>query len=166
MRVRSAITFATVAAMSVIVSVDDPVDLRCLFMSGEYKIVGLLTRLSHAPDNACPTENFLFLPRRSRAKAAYAVTNARFAALHGLPVAPSPLDDARSTPQTACSSRASIREVPHRRRASVCGSAAALRSGSVPAVSPLSASLLPLADHRQKPEKLSQAKFHCCHFEL
>ncbi|HEY3855144.1 MAG TPA: hypothetical protein VGO67_12185 [Verrucomicrobiae bacterium] len=36
-----------------------------------------------------------------------AVTNARFASLHGLPVALSPFDDAHSTSQTARSSRAS-----------------------------------------------------------
>ena len=35
-----------------------------------------------------------------------AVTNARFASLHGLPVALLPFDDARSTTQTVRSSRA------------------------------------------------------------
>ena len=45
-----------------------------------------------------------------------------------------PLDHARSASHTARSSRARIRKVPHERRASVCGSAAALRSGFVPAV--------------------------------
>jgi hypothetical protein len=29
-----------------------------VFMSGEYNIIGPLTRLSHAPDNARPPENF------------------------------------------------------------------------------------------------------------
>ena len=54
-----------------------------------------------------------------------AVTNARFASLHGLPVGPfPPLDHARSASQTARSSRASIRKMPQLRRASVCGSAA------------------------------------------
>ena len=47
------------------------------------------------------------------------MTNARLALLHGLPVAPSPSDDARSTSQTARSSRASIRKMPHERWASV-----------------------------------------------
>jgi hypothetical protein len=51
-----------------------------------------------------------------------AVTNARLAAFHGLSVVPvPPLDDARSTPQTARSSRARIRKTPQERRASVCG---------------------------------------------
>jgi hypothetical protein len=82
-----------------------------------------------------------------------AVTNARLTTLHRLTVGPfPPFDHACSTSQTARSSRASIREVPHERRASVCGSAAALRSGFVPAVSLLSAPLLPLADHRQEPD--------------
>jgi len=65
-----------------------------------------------------------------------AVTNVRFASLHGLLVAPSP-----SRP---CPFRFSNRALvtsgngiwSHQQRASVCGSAAALRSGSVPAVSP------------------------------
>jgi hypothetical protein len=65
-----------------------------------------------------------------------AVTNARFAALHGLLVALFPLADARSTPQIARSSRAAMVLAAQQRRASVCGSAAALRSDSVPAVSP------------------------------
>ena len=47
----------------------------------------------------------------------------------------SPLDHARSASQSPRSSRAAM-DWPHQRQASVCGSAAALRSGFVPAVSP------------------------------
>lgn len=80
-----------------------------------------------------------------------AVTNARFASLHALPVAPSP---SRRRP-FRFSNRALVTSfhiaVPHQRRASVCGSAAALRSGFVPAVSPpaLHFSRSPTADRSQ-----------------
>jgi len=68
----------------------------------------------------------------------FAVTNARFASLHGLLARPCPpLDRARSTSQTVRSSRASIRNEPQEWRASVCGSAAALRSGYVSLCAPL-----------------------------
>ena len=64
-----------------------------------------------------------------------AVTNARFAALHGLLVALFPLADARSTPQIARSSRAAI-ELAATAAGFRLRSAAALRSAFVPAVSP------------------------------
>ena len=82
----------------------------------------------------------------------YAVTNARFAPFHGLSVVPSPSDHARSTPQTARSSRAASAMCRMQRRASVCGSAAgvALRLRSARRSSPLSAPLSPLADRRPK----------------
>ena len=67
------------------------------------------------------------------------MTNARFAALHGLPVAPSP---SRRRPFLSAKPRARHERQsnwPQQRRASVCGSAAALRSGCVP----LDASLRP-----------------------
>jgi hypothetical protein len=79
------------------------------------------------------------------------VTNARFAALHGLPVVPYAFS---TTPvplrKSARSSRAAM-DWPQVRRASVCGSAAALRSGSVPAVSPpaLHSFRSPTADRSQ-----------------
>jgi hypothetical protein len=65
-----------------------------------------------------------------------------------------PLAHARSASQTARSSRASIRNVPHERRASVCGSAAgvALRLRFAIRSPPPSAPLSPLADPRPKPE--------------
>lgn len=60
------------------------------------------------------------------------MTNARFAFVsQAAGRAPAPLDHTYSTSQTVRSSRAGIRIVPHVRRASVCGSAAALRSGCV-----------------------------------
>ena len=65
-----------------------------------------------------------------------AVTNARFASLHGLPVAPNP---SRRRPFHSAKPRARHERQecwPQQRQASVCGSAAALRSGCVPAVSP------------------------------
>ena len=58
-----------------------------------------------------------------------AVTNTRFAAFHGLPVVPVPLS---TTPAPLRKSRARHErqwDWPQQRRASVCGSAAALRSG-------------------------------------
>jgi hypothetical protein len=64
------------------------------------------------------------------------VTNARFAALHGLPVAPY---TSRRRPFHSAKPRARHERQwcwPQQRRASVCGSAAALRSVFVPAVSP------------------------------
>lgn len=74
-----------------------------------------------------------------------AVTNARFAALLGLPVALLPFDDARSTTQIrALVTRGAFAGMPRVRQASVCGSAAdvALRlhfaMRSIPAFSPLS----------------------------
>jgi len=80
-----------------------------------------------------------------------------------------PLDHARSASQTARSSRASIRNVPQERRASVCGSAAgvALRLRSARRFSPLSAPLSSLSDRRPKPEYAQlqlRFKFSChCH---
>ena len=64
-----------------------------------------------------------------------------------------PLDHAPSASQTARSSRASIRKVPHERLASVCGSAAgvALRLRFAMRSPPSSAPLCPLADRRPKP---------------
>ncbi|MEI6194426.1 MAG: hypothetical protein WCS42_08850 [Verrucomicrobiota bacterium] len=53
-----------------------------------------------------------------------AVTNARFAPLHGLPVALFPFDDARCTTQIRALVTSCIRKMPQARRASVCGSAA------------------------------------------
>ncbi len=90
--------------------------------------------------------------RRGKEKVMIAVTNTRFASLHGLPVAPLPFDDARSTSQTARSSRACIAQNPRPWRASVCGSAAgvALRLRCAKRSSPPSAPLPPLADHRPK----------------
>jgi len=64
------------------------------------------------------------------------VTNARIAALHGLSVGPLP---ARPCPFRSAKPRARHERQsfwPQQRRPSVCGSAAALRSVSVPAVSP------------------------------
>src|SRR6185437_15629312 len=79
-----------------------------------------------------PRKQCLVLVKSSRGKtkvAGYAVTNARFASLHGLPVARPPLDDARSTPQTARSSRAYMAQ--GRRRGGLPSAARrrALRSG-------------------------------------
>lgn len=51
------------------------------------------------------TDNLLY---RLEDAGGFAVTNAQFAALHGLPVALWPFDDARSTSQTARSSRVGI----------------------------------------------------------
>ena len=48
-----------------------------------------------------------------------------------------PLNHARSASQTARSSRAAFYNVPQERRASVCGSAAALRSGCISLFAPL-----------------------------
>ena len=66
-----------------------------------------------------------------------AVTNARFASLHGLSVAPSP---SRRRP-LRFSNRALVTSLhgagPQERRASVCGSAAALRSGCNSLCAPL-----------------------------
>ena len=64
-----------------------------------------------------------------------------------------PLDHARSASQTARSSRAIIRKMPHEQGASVCGSAAgvALRLRFAMRSSPPSAPLSPLADPRPKP---------------
>jgi hypothetical protein len=82
----------------------------------------------------------------------FAVTSAIFASLHrlgGRPISPA------TTPVPLRKNRARHErqwDWPQQRRASVCGSAAALRYGSVPAVSPLSAPLFPLADRRPKPE--------------
>ena len=60
--------------------------------------------------------------------AALAVTNARFAPLHGLPGRPChPLDRARSTPQARAlvtRHERAFAGMPKARRASVCGSAA------------------------------------------
>ena len=88
---------------------------------------------------------------RSAAQAAgCAVTTARFAALHGLPVAPSPLDDARSASQTARSSRACM--VQGRRSGGLPSAARrrALRSGcdslGAPLCSPLHLPRSPTAD--------------------
>lgn len=83
-----------------------------------------------------------------------AVTNARFCSAARAAGRPC-LDPARSSSQTARSSRASIRNVPQERRASVCGvcgSAAdvALRLRFARRASPPSAPLSPLADHRPK----------------
>ena len=76
--------------------------------------------------------------RNTTEVADFAVTNARFCFASRAAGRPfPPLDHARSTPQTARSSRASIRNVAQRRRASVCGSAAALRSGSNSLCAPL-----------------------------
>lgn len=82
-----------------------------------------------------------------------AVTNARFASLHGLPVAPSP---SRRRPFHSAN-RAIVTSLhgagPQTRRASVCGSAAgvALRLRSARRSSSPRAPLSPLADHRPKP---------------
>lgn len=83
-----------------------------------------------------------------------AVTNARFAPLHGLPVGPIPLS---TTPVPLRNSY-----VRHERHsfgatayaaASVCGSAAALRSGLIPLCAPFQPPLhFPRADHRPKPK--------------
>jgi hypothetical protein len=65
-----------------------------------------------------------------------AVTSAFFASLHELKVGPVSLS---TTPLPLHKARARHERQlnwPHQRRASVCGSAAALRSGSVPAVTP------------------------------
>jgi len=65
-----------------------------------------------------------------------AVTNALFASVPQAWRSPRfPCDDACSASQKSRSSQAAI-DWPQQRRASVCGSAAALRSGYVPAVSP------------------------------
>jgi len=84
----------------------------------------------------------------------FAVTNARFVSLHGLPVAPAspaptpvPLHKPRARHELAFSS-------PNRRRASVCGSAA---GRSAPAAFRYSLhsvlrSTPPLAGHRPKPD--------------
>ena len=66
-----------------------------------------------------------------------AVTNAQFASLHGLPVAPFPLDDARSASQTARSSRACM--VQGRKSGGLPSAARrrALRSGCVSLDAPL-----------------------------
>jgi len=81
------------------------------------------------------------------------VTNARFAPLHGLPVALFPFDDARFTTQIRALVTSGIHNKPPLRWASVCGSAAgrsapaAIRQALFSASAPLS----PLADPRPKP---------------
>lgn len=85
-----------------------------------------------------------------------AVTNARFASLHGLPVAPSP---SRRRP-FHFTNRALVTSLHgaglHEQRASVCGSAAGVALGLrfTRRSSPLSAlrSTSPLADRRPKPQ--------------
>jgi len=79
---------------------------------------------------------FFHMAGKSSQNTLSAVTNARIAALHGLPVAPYP---SRRRPFHSAKPRARHERQscwPHQRQASVCGSAAALRSCSVPAVSP------------------------------
>ncbi len=79
-----------------------------------------------------------------------AVTNGRFAPLHGLPVGPVPLPTTRSTPQTARSSRADI----CRNAASAAGfrlrlgGGVSLRLRFARRFSPSFAPLSPLADRR------------------
>ena len=66
----------------------------------------------------------------ARPKHSIAVTNARFAPLHGLPVGPvPPLDGVRSTTQTARSSRVALAELPQKRRLPSAARRRALRSG-------------------------------------
>ena len=70
-----------------------------------------------------------------------------------------PLDDARSTSQIRALVTSGIRNVPHERRASVCGSAAgvALRLRFASRLS-ASAPLSPLADRRPKPRQTAQMR--------
>ncbi len=93
-------------------------------------------------------------PRQTCERAvSFAVTNARFCHVPRVAgSALSPLDRTRSTSQTVRSSRASIRNVPQQRRASVCGSAAgvALRLRFAMPSSPPSA---PLAQSPRSPTR-------------
>jgi len=81
------------------------------------------------------------------------VTNARFASLHGRPVAPSPSRRCPFHSANRALVTSGICNVPQTRRASVCGSAAgvALRLRFARRSSPPSAPLSPLADRRPKP---------------
>jgi len=96
-----------------------------------------------------------------------AVTNARFAALHRLPVARLPLDDARSTPQNRAlvtSGNGLAASAAGFRLRLGGGVALRLRSSRLSAC----ASLLPLADRRPKPRltelrivQIINQQFHC-----
>lgn len=86
--------------------------------------------------------------RRGKESITTAVTNARFASLHGLPVAPYPSRRRPLRSQIARSSRAAFAGLPQTRRASACGSAAAvsLRLRFARRSSSPSAPLFPLAE--------------------
>ena len=103
-----------------------------------------------------------FLPFR------FAVTNALFSSLHGLLVVPVPL----STPPVPLRKARARHERqfkwPHQRLASVCGSAAALHSGSVPAVSSpaLHFPRSPTADRSHVKIAHSASRIHFSHFPI